>query len=144
MLYKFRERKKEEKCCIRCGMSEKDVRQSGIGCSVWGTDYKKHKYETMSYQLSPLEQYRAKKIEEFDKHRFDFVGDISFLKVKELLSQTIDELGKLPNKSDLNQIVQDSQGSICPSREEIAEEIGWNACIAEAERMRDLSIKGKR
>ena len=39
-----------------------------------------------------LEQYRAKKIEEFDKHRFDFVGDISFLKVKKLLSQTIDEL----------------------------------------------------
>ena len=45
------------------------------------------------------EEYKAKKIEEFDKHRFDFVGDISFLKVKELLSQTIDELWALQNNS---------------------------------------------
>jgi len=95
-----------------------------------------------------LEQYRAKKIEELEKMveaSDDGLPCFPFpRKIINFLSQTIDELGKLPNRSDLNQIVQDSQGSVCPSPEEIAEEVGWNACIAEAERMRDLSIKGKR
>jgi hypothetical protein len=156
MLYKFRERKKEEKCCIRCGMSEKDVRQSGIGCSVWGTDYKKHKYETMSYQLSPLEQYRAKKLEEFCKQFVvekgggrDGLGDPipPYEELKEFdpekyqafLSQTIDELWALPDKRN------EKENSPLPIPKEFIKlyRKGFNACIAEAERMRDLSIKGK-
>ena len=79
-----------------------------------------------------IEKYRAKKLEEFDKHRFDFVGDISFLKVKELLSQTIDELWAIPFEKHYDD--EDEEGEY---------EMGWNACIAEAERKRDLIIKIK-
>jgi len=34
----------EEKHCIRCGLTEKEVRRDSSGCSVWDNAYKTHKY----------------------------------------------------------------------------------------------------
>jgi len=105
-----------------------------------------------------LEQYRAKKLEEFCKQFVvekgggrDGLGDPipPYEELKEFdpekyqafLSQTIDELGKLPEGLEC---VDDSltwEDTIHNSNDV---RFGWNACIAEAERMRDLSIKGKR
>ena len=61
--------------------------------------------------------------------------------VIELLEQTIDEL--LPELPERLECVDDSltwEDTIHNSNDV---RFGWNACIAEAERMRDLSIKGK-
>lgn len=86
------------------------------------------------------EEYKAKKIAEFENEFYPDVINGRGGAMQDFLSQTIDELWALPNRSDLNQIVQDSQGSVCPSPEEIAKEVGWNDCIAEAERMRDNKL----
>ena len=39
------------KCCIRCGISQEEVKMFKIGCKVWGMSYKRHKYKTFNLPL---------------------------------------------------------------------------------------------
>lgn len=86
------------------------------------------------------EEYRAKKIRGFRrtlKHSQLNSPFVNRDEIEAFLSQTIDELWALPEK--------ETSSCPCVSEEwDVAWNEGWNACIAEAERMRDLSIKGKR
>ena len=87
-----------------------------------------------------LEEYKKKKLEKVD-HIFNGHPIMRRKEMLELMSQTIDELGKLPEGLEC---VDDSltwEDTIHNSNDV---RFGWNACIAEAERTRDLNIKGKR
>jgi len=84
--------------------------------------------------MTTQEEWKAKKLEELEDKGFLWgVGMTNGERLKAFLSQTIDELGaELPKRRIGDPIVDDKEYSD-----------GWNACIAEAERMRDLSIKRK-
>jgi len=42
----MKEKKIEIRCCIRCGMSEEEVKMFKIRCKPWGKLYKRHSYKT--------------------------------------------------------------------------------------------------
>ena len=81
-----------------------------------------------------LEEYKTKKEIEF-RNKYPWLTEFQARSMADFLSHTIDEL-KLPEK--------DNSEFIADSGYALGQVDGWNACIAEAERMRDLSIKGKR
>lgn len=94
------------------------------------------------------EEYKEKKLEQYEKEFFSLAQLVSengwigtSEKLQAFLSQTIDELGKLPDE----QSVSEKEKGLGKYMARDAENFyrGWNACIAEAERMRDLSIKTK-
>lgn len=116
--------------------------------------------------MTTLEEYKAKKIAEFERkfpiiHRYcedqyyscpkayggcfndnageecDCGAEKEHKELIALISQTIDEL-KLPNKKGAYTVEEYKMAEF-----EVGYLEGWNACIAEAERMRDLSIKTK-
>ena len=87
-----------------------------------------------------IEEYKKKKLKELEKWSMN-MDEFAYNYLKTFFTQTIDELGKLPEGLEC---VDDSltwEDTIHNSNDV---RFGWNACIAEAERMRDLSIKGKR
>jgi uncharacterized phage protein (TIGR01671 family) len=91
-----------------------------------------------------IEQYKKIKLEEMKEiiSRSEGVdGRVNADKVRDVidwyLSQTIDELGKLPSK-----VIYITKSKITGKKG--TEEDGWNACIDEAERMRDNNLSEKR
>jgi hypothetical protein len=82
-------------------------------------------------------EYRAKKMEEFNGRFTDwnsprfFTENTTPEKILAFIAQTIEELWALPkNRMNKEPLVEDKEYTD-----------GWNACIAEAERMRDLTAK---
>jgi hypothetical protein len=45
---------KEEKICVRCGVSQNEVEKLGMSCNVWGETYLKHKYSEPSKEENVL------------------------------------------------------------------------------------------
>jgi hypothetical protein len=89
--------------------------------------------------MTTQEEWKAKKLEELEDKGFLWgVGMTNGERLKAFLSQTIDELWALPEKKELWDIEKDIELTMSGQQKR-----GWNACIAEAERMRDLSIKRK-
>ncbi len=80
----------------------------------------------MSMFQSPLEAYKAKKIAELTK-----INCLDMKNVEDFLSQTIDELWALPEKRPVLLVSEEYDDG---------HRDGWNACIAEAERMRDNKL----
>ena len=85
-----------------------------------------------------LEEYKKKKLEELEKWSMN-MDEFAYNYLKTFFTQTIDELWALPEKKELWDIEKDIELTMSGQQKR-----GWNACIAEAERMRDLNIKGKR
>ena len=87
------------------------------------------------------EEYRAKSIKKLynlyssSRQKGIASGDIDYFEAISFLSQTIDDLWKFPERKYYHDCLN------VLDKEEVR---SWNACIAEAERIRDLSIKGKR
>ena len=85
------------------------------------------------------EEYKAGKLKELEC-LLRLISQDRPADLYSFLSQTIDELWALPDKRN------EKENSPLPIPKEFIKlyRKGFNACIAEAERMRDLSIKGKR
>ena len=85
-------------------------------------EYKKIKLESIRnfINLPPFQELRLDDVESF-------------------LSQTIDDLWKLPERKS-EDTPTDTE---VKTQNRFSARVSWNACIAEAERMRDLSIKVK-
>ena len=79
-----------------------------------------------------LEEYKKKKLEKVD-HIFNGHPIMRRKEMLELMSQTIDELWAIPFEKHYDD--EDEEGEY---------EMGWNACIDEAERMRDNKLSEKR
>jgi hypothetical protein len=87
-----------------------------------------------------LEEYRAKKLKELESWSMN-MDENAYNYLKAFLSKTIDDLWKLPERLGENEftfVVKKDDGTIL-NRDAID---GYDYCISEAERMRDLSIKG--
>jgi len=89
-------------------------------------------------KTSAQEEYKAKQIKRMKDMLSPYMICVEPA-VIELFSQTIDELWALPDKRN------EKENSPLPIPKEFIKlyRKGFNACIAEAERMRDLSIEGK-